>query len=254
MGIFNPAVRILLRTIATLFRIGAKEKVVMFHSGRTGSTVVTSMLHKHPKVYWAGEVLGNHNLAGIDFISFDYKRYLELEEFSSPRRFYGMEIKFADLEKFNLEISNFVSHLEEAGYHYFILLWRKNQLRRIISKVAARETGLYHQRNKSPSRIYQVFLDTSNLIADIDHANSQVLNLRSYLKDKYHLEITYESDIESTPEEAYQKICRFLELRPRHTSPGLHRINPYPISELLINYAEVMAVLKGSPYEWMLYN
>jgi hypothetical protein len=252
MGVFNPVVRTFLRAISPVWKPGAREKVVLFHGGRSGSTVLAGMLHAHPAIYWAGEVLSTHRLRRKYHPGFDYKSYMNREQFASFRRIYGMEVLFGDLKNIDDTIDRFVPYLKQTGYTYFILLKRNNSLRRIVSLEVAKQTKVYHVRQDMTAQMIQVQLNTQTLLSRFEREKMEFDRLRNLLQQTDYLELTYEEDIESDPAVAYGKVCAFLNVEPRDVKPLLKKINPYPLEEMIANYDEVASLLKGTQYAWML--
>jgi len=64
--------------------------------------------------------------------------------------------------------------------------------------------------------------------------------------------LEYEADIESNPLRAYDKIVKFLELKPWVAQVATHRVNPQPVADLIVNFEEVRGALAGTTHEWML--
>jgi hypothetical protein len=210
------------------------------------------MLFDHPEIYWAGELLSDHRLRKRNLTGFDQRKYMKREEFASTRKFYGIEVKFGDLRFINVPLPDFVSHLKNVGYDYFILLCRNNGLRRIVSLQVAKKTGTFHIKGNTTSGITRVHIDPSKLIAIFEHEQEDFQRVKALLHEKNILELTYEDDIEKDPRVAYQKVCNYIGVTPQNISPILKRINPYSLEEIIVNYDEVKNVLRNTPYEWML--
>ena len=245
--------------------------VVMFHIGRCGSTVVGEQLKRHPKVRWAGELyspiflrwqrrnggvetVGEMPADGIDIL----RRNMRL----ALHRFYGFEVKPFHFRLIGYSPESFVHHLEALGFSHFILLDRKNRLRKIVSSVIAHQEGAkYHIRRSAKARKTGAYLNVEEVridfeakpllqyLVDYDH---QVETLNTLLQGKKLLKLTYEEDVREDPRKAYSRICEFLDLQPTNASVALSRTNPFPVREMIENVEEVEAVLRGTSYEWML--
>ena len=247
-------------------RIG---NVVMFHVGRSGSGVLGGMLHQHSSIYWEGELYQRHVTAqeqatGRPFSRGDHDQAIELLRKRMTRaghRYFGCEVKFFHLDLFGMELEPYVKALDELEFTRFIILERKNHLRKIVSSVIAKETGSYHKVVSAESKLTSVRLDVERIVIDRtakplieflrDYA-ARFEQLRTLLKRRDVLSLTYEDDIMDDPRRAYERVCAFLNVPPVDPEPRYGRSNPYKLSELIINFDEVGAALVGTAYAWML--
>ena len=77
--------------------------------------------------------------------------------------------------------------------------------------------------------------------------------LEELLKDYPNvLKLRYEEDILSQPLEAYRRACEFLGLKPHDVSVRYVKTTPFPTVDVIANYWEVEAALRGTEFEWML--
>lgn len=65
--------------------------------------------------------------------------------------------------------------------------------------------------------------------------------------------MTYEDDISKDPLVGYKRICQFLGAGLEKVSIRFGKTNPFKLSDIIINFEEVERILRGSPFEWMLY-
>jgi hypothetical protein len=252
---------------------------MMFHIGRSGSTVLSDLLRQHWQVFWDGEVLDGHyglaleerSRAGLDWRSrwnssiyypddlFGYLRSrMSLAGF---RRCYGIEIKFFHLAFNNLELCQFLEGARHLGFSHFIVLERQNWLRKVVSSLVAHRKNAFHQAATSRAERLKVKLDIQRisidsdakpLIAYFDDWSRKFAALRQLVSDDRTLELSYERDIEGNPITAYLKCCEFLKIEPFSPEVRLGKTNPFPLDEIVENWDEVRAALEGTTYEWML--
>ena len=76
-----------------------KGNIVLFHIGRSGSTLLGDMLNQNPHIYWDGEVYNNilkkHQKLTINpFNYLNSKMY-----YSGKNKFYGFEVKFFHIKE-----------------------------------------------------------------------------------------------------------------------------------------------------------
>ena len=261
----------LLTPLGPLLAPSRPGNVAMFHIGRCGSTVVGQLLKQHRRIYWASELytpiflewqrknagtetVGEMPADAIDIL----RRNMRL----ALHRFYGFEVKPFHFPLIGYSPESFVHHLEALGFSHFILLDRKNRLRKIVSSVIAHQEGAqYHIRRNAKVRKTRAYIDVEELRIDFDTKplldylcdyDEQIRTLEGLLKGRKCLKITYEEDVQKDPRVAYSRICDFLGLDPSDTPVRLSRTNPFPVREMIENVEEVEEVLHGTPYEWML--
>lgn len=252
--LFREAKHKLIKWIAPVYHPGAKHRVVMFHCGRCGSTVLGRMLGKHPSLHWTSEVMNKRRMKR--FIErtgqSDFREVIQASMFESWKPWYGCEVKGQDAKHAGTSISEVMAFLMESGFEHFIFLERSNYLRKHTSYRIAKSTGRFHlekgQKKAGPSRIV---LDVDEMRAALDTTARQHEMLRNVLADVPHLSLRYEDDIQSDPKVAYGKVCEYLGLSHYPQQAGLQRINPQKLRDLIINYDEVCIALKGSQYKWM---
>ena len=113
------------------WRLGS---VAMFHVGRCGSTVVGNLLDQHQKIYWDGEVVYNqYSFNNCQLKPFDTKAFFRKQMLVAGSRFYGFEVKVhpeQQLAILHQTLPELVNELTELGVEQFIVLERKNYLRR----------------------------------------------------------------------------------------------------------------------------
>lgn len=245
--------------------------VAMFHLGRSGSTMLADLLRQHPHVHWDGEIYNHHfrRLARVEGplrigeteTGLDPVGCFEQCMHHSLRRVYGFELKFCHLELAGTDLADYLKRVTERGVTHFIVLERRNYLRKIVSAVIARQTRQYHLRTWKEPTLNRVRIDVEDLAIDFDRRpllsylegyRDNFARLDDLLADRRVLNLTYEEDLAPGPQESYRRICAFLGLTPRRPAIRYARLNPYSLSELILNFEEVAAALAGTPFTWML--
>ena len=247
-----------------------RGSAVMFHVGRSGSTVLGNMLDKHPKIYWDAECLHTEHKHSPESIKGDKLTvWLKRQMWMAGSGYYGFEVKpLADqhLSFIDKDLSALLCDLEAVGFGYYILLKRKNSLRRMVSQYIGAKSGVRHIATDQELVKNKVRIDVNNvsfgdkymprpLISCLRDIDEVFLYLEKKLPVERTLLLTYEEDIEKNgPSIAYEKVCKFLSIAALEVSPDLRKTNPFALSELIENYEEVCDHLSGSEYEWMLYD
>ena len=251
--------------------------VAMLHIGRCGSTVVASQLLQNSRIHWSGELFLGDSLLADSFRRqssdrwpwgksrfFPFAPYLYIGERMQQARkglIYGFEVKYYHIRLNGLTFAGFVATLKRLGVTHWILLTRRNTLRKVVSGVIGNSVNYYQVDKGKKSTRNPIVLETDHVrIESQDRPLLDVLRqseqdqviMRELLGNEALLQLYYEDDIEHDPTRAYARMCEFLCVPSGEVSIEMSRTNPYPLRELLVNYEEVRRVLAGSTFEWML--
>ncbi len=247
-----------------------KGQIVMFHIGRSGSTVLTNLLTQHPDYYWDGEI--------YESIFYHYRDSgipadlsISAHDFIKPRlkhagpKFYGFEVKFFHMDLGNETLAQFMDAMDTLDFQHYIVLKRNNFLRKIVSSRIAHEGEAgsgFHQISQKKRQLRQTAIDinalyldreTKPLLAFLENYTARFAELDTYMQTRNNLQLTYEDDVETDPKIGYEKICRFTQMPIHPVQVKLGKTNPFPLNKLIINFSEVEQELKNTEFEWMLY-
>ncbi|MCE7992755.1 MAG: hypothetical protein HEP71_12280 [Roseivirga sp.] len=253
-----------------LYQRGKGNNLAMIHLGRSGSTVLGDMLNQHNRIRWTGEIYGKYIRRDPDnfYKMLPKKREwllyqsLEKDRRGTVKKFYGYEIKFYHLHFMGESFSNYVQTVSKMGVKKFIVLERLNYLKVIISSLVALQNGLWHIKEETSPSLTRVSVDVDDLWTDgesktlmgfLDGYAHSFREARNTLKDTNTLYLNYEEDILQDPGIAYTKVCAFLKLPPKAPKTNYYRTNRYKLQDIIVNFDELKYYLKGSQYEWMLY-
>lgn len=236
----------------------------MFHTGRCGSTVLTNILRQHPDMHWDGEIFNPYFKERIqrpDLMSHVIRE--SANKTVTPH--FGFDVKYLPIQHLhesciNLTIPAFVDELKAHGFNHFILLHRKNYLRRAISAHVAGSKSQWHsavtvmgptQVNLKPDA-FHIGMTAMPLLDVFEMIDNTYQELQERLSSENTISLTYEDHILSNPKDAYGKISKFLDLSDFNPEVRLKKTNPFNYQEVLTNYQEIETLLQGSVYEWML--
>ncbi len=240
--------------------------VAMLHTGRVGSTVVAKMLKQHPRLFWDGELYEkyrNENTPERHVVD-DFLAVLRWRMRNTHGRTYCFETKshrLQHLKPIGLDTNTYIGRLRAMGFSRFIVLRRKNYLRQAVSAGVGRADKRRHIQKGEKAKVVQIELDlehtilssgTIPLLQRFEEFDQLYDDFDRLLADMDVLRLTYEDDIEQNPLVAYEKVCHFLGIPVEPASVSLRKTNPYPLSDILLNYEEVATLLRGTEYEWML--
>jgi len=246
-------------------RRGKRKYVVMLHEGRCGSQVLGNMLDEHGDIHWAGEIFEPHMGVETDVRGERLlQRVIDASRASGRSKVYGLEIKYLSQlqlsdQCLDMDLGELVASLRALGFTYFIVLHRMNHLRRTVSAQVGRKQGKWHSCKKAdkPTRV-RIDVDSVesgrerkfllDVFADMDRDFKRVSEL---LADQA-LFMTYEDDVCADPRAGYEKICTFLGVECENPEISLRRTNPFSYEQIVENFDDVKAVLRGTQYEWML--
>jgi len=257
---------VILKTLFQLIKRSKCTKVVSFHMGRCGSTVVGRMLNKHPEIYWSGEVFGKvYKTSPSYFLKNRNIEYITTRDCSVRLEpIYGMEVNYRsnrDLSSawLNTNIQSFFDEMLRLHYSKFILIHRNNLLRRHVSAQIAIKTKKFHSK-KSVSTATKTLIPIHSLLEDkkVDLIELFKTQTKSYhlvkklVSSQDGLLLEYEKHIERNPKSAYKLICNYLDVEVKDEPIPLKRVNNFSLEQLIVNYQEVKNYLTGSEFEWML--
>lgn len=236
------------------------EKVAVLHLGRCGSHLINNTI----KIYNPNNV--EHDLdiftKPMDTPIFPYlvsrvqisSAYKKKAYFFETMPFKYSNVHMSD-EIRNMTPREYIDTIKDkAGINKFILMDRKNYLRRYISAMVAKKNGYWHS-NKAVKNVTTIRIDNSDwvvgtLFPAMDEWYSEMTTI---LKDEDLLNISYENDIENNPRVAYDKVLDFIGLESEQEPEFyLKKTNPFPMDQIVENFEDVVEEIKGTKYEWML--
>jgi len=238
-----------------------KANVAMFHIGRVGSSVVAEMLDQHSKMDWAREFYHPDNMWRTYLPQKNPIRRLRIRMALSGPKIFGFETKYqrgGDLQRIGMTLDSYCEKLSDIGFGHFVLLERRNLLRRYVSFMVGEKRGKWHNRGEKQT-LTQIKVDPesidkkgTSLPCHFANMERDKLSLLDSMSGRNLLRLTYEEDIRYNPKNAYRKMCSFLEIEDEPADVSIKKSNPFPLREIVTNYQDVAANLEGSEYEWML--
>jgi hypothetical protein len=154
--------------------------------------------------------------------------------------------------------------LIDLGVEKIIHLWRENVLRVVVS--AALNTSAWNGERGHPTHAWEtpeisrIELDPAAVLSE---ARRYLVNVRARQAELATcglpvLELTYEQIFPPTylsgrlSERAHEKIRPFLDIWRIPLQTMTERVNPYPLSEIVTNWAHVRAAIVGTEFEkWL---
>ena len=262
------------------------SRSLMIHMGRCGSTVVSTQLRQHPEMCWRGEIYerlfkaweklgGDLRSKRGEFrpwtlpapfevhppgVPLDPLARLDADIDEHPAEHYGFEVKPFHWRLLDCDPGAFLQSVEARGFDRFILLWRRNALRKIVSSVVSRQRRQFH--STTPLGLFPITLDPERVSLDRNDGplletlagyEAQQAHLGALLADRDCLRLVYEDHVEADPAVAYAQVRDHIGLTPRDDIEiKLARTTDHPLDRVIRNFDEVAEVLSGTRWEWML--
>ena len=251
--------------------------VINWHVGRCGSSVLGSLLGRHPLIQSENEIFsrfmprrrGEAQLPAMEdvFAAAETKRKLD---------FQIVEIKYLKAQNLGLytgaELEDWLDNALRHGFSMHMLMHRRNSLRRIISHLMAQHTGIYVLKDgheavqKVASKPINIDFENIkegfeqlSLLEWLEMYEQSFCAMRDQLTDwcsrngaAAPLILSYDEDIKNSPLAGYNKVCNYLGIEPIQTTIDLRQINNKPLTELILNLESVSAILRPTRFAWML--
>lgn len=217
------------------------SKFMIFAQGRSGSTLLTSTLDRHPDIRCDDEILIVPRALP--------RRFVEIAARQAPAQAYGFHVKITQLHAWQRihDISGFLRDMEENGWQ-IIYLWRDNLLRQAVSNVFAEAAGTYHM-DGSQNRPASVVLPLNRLAFEMEWRTQLREAEKVAVQGRNVFEIIYERDL-LEPErqaETFAALQQVIGVSGVPLVPKLKKMVISPLSELLSNYDEVADWISARP-------
>lgn len=231
--------------------IHPKTKFVIFGQGRTGSTLLTSLLNSHSEITCEGEILAGRVLNPLLYVT--YRSRIQ-----SASDVYGFKVKIYQLthtQKLYLnDVINFFQKLSEDKWQ-IIYLRRENLLRHAISNMIVENTGLYHRF--SDNRVFwnkKIHVDYQQLLISMEKREKFQEAESCVLKHIDYVPLVYEKDLLDV--DAQQKtvdmLCDLIGISRCPAQTNLVRINIGKLSNIVHNYQEIQAKIEQTRFSQFL--
>ena len=218
-------------------------RVILFAQGRTGSTLLESLLCSTGHFRRNGELL-NSKRNGEILLPIPY--ICGLSNWKSYNNFI-FHLKIYHLtknRKRSVNPTQFIKTLYAKDWKV-IYLRRKNAVKHTLSNIVAEHRGDYHKLDDTKEEL-KICIDCESFAARIcerfrfEDAEKEVLSNIEYL------EVVYEDDLENseTHQSTVNKILDYLSLEHREASTNHRKVNTLPLMKLISNYDEFVTCMQ----------
>ena len=223
-----------------------KSKFVIFGRGRSGSTVLVSLLNTLNGVYCDGEVYNVNALLP--------KARLRRACYFSDYQIYGFKLLSYQLFRYSYKYQmHFLSYLLNNGFK-IIYLKRENLLMHAVSNVRAREFR-FHSKDSNENLEKKITVDLSVLMYWLELSEMRERKEESLVSSIPHLRLKYEENIENPAKhkETSDTVCDFLNISRGEVATQYKKISPLRLEDSIENYQEIKDKLINTRFEKYLY-
>lgn len=225
-----------------VFPENKKVKVLIFGQGRTGSTLLESLLVSSGYFQKNGELLGIYEktlFSPLNFIK-GYSKLRKGENFIFHAKIYHLRT----LDKEFMDPEKFVKGLYQDGWK-IIFLNRSNVAKQTISSQIAKARKVYHRISDQEEEFYHE-LDLEKFQNEVKRRLDWLEEEKEILSHIDYLEVNYERDLSdsSKHQETVDRILNFLNLPLKPVKSRIRRTSNRPLSDIISNYGEYEKLLK----------
>lgn len=212
-------------------------RLVLWGQGRSGSTLIESLIHSAGHFKASGELL---NTATRGEIRFPYHYISGLSKKNADSNFI-FHLKIYQLtrdRKRPVDSREFLSILQRDGWK-IVYLRRRNKVKQVLSNLVSRHRGTPFKLNDEPERI-RLLVDCGNFVSLVnERLRFEEEELRALEGLDFH-EVIYEDDLEEQEmqQDTISKILSFLSLEDQKVHSRFRKVNKHSLKELIINYDE----------------
>ncbi len=223
-------------------------KVMVFAQGRTGSTLLESLISSSGSLSSKGELLCVSN-GEVAYPTKYIKGYsTRFEKFIFHCKIYHLTID----RKRPIHVKEFLNSLVKDGWK-IIYLHRENKVNHVLSGVVAKERGGYHKFSGSEEKL-EFTLDIGAFEKEVYERLMFDAEEKFNLLDIPHYKVIYERDLEDNQKHAKiaEELCDFIGLSYCSPKTTLKKISNKNWREVIINYDSLKWVARENGWQHFL--
>ena len=224
-------------------------KFVIFGTGRSGSTLLVTLMNSNSNIYCDNEIYHRR-------VMFPHL-YLKFRSFLGNKDVYGFKCLTYHLshslgKDSQEEQKAFLESLDNKGYK-IIYLRRHNVFRQALSNIYARYRNQFHSNSTAGSK-----KDKKKMVVDLNELHRWMLAIEDQanveaelLNGIDHLKLSYEDELQnpSAHPETFAKLSSFLGVDFEVPDTELKKVTPKSLSGFIENDEEVIQFLHEHGYE-----
>jgi len=242
------------------------QKFVLAGTQRAGTSLVNSTIDEHSRIRCYGEVFLYANGKGRNMPG-SYRRFVDARGWAGWVRHYlnrrasmrcCLDELYAldgfDAVGFKLMLSQaqrnpaIVDYLVDMDVKV-VFLMRRNVLKTHLSRVSARERGLYISKEKV--KVAKIRVDTRHLLDHLRTIAGEQSLWRGIFRELHSIDVIYEDVVRDKPAEL-ARIEDFLGVGHEELKTPVVKINPDDMRDYVENFDEIVNCLRGTEFEGFL--
>jgi LPS sulfotransferase NodH len=219
-------------------------RLLIFGQGRTGSTLLESLLASTGHFRKSGELL-NVSKGEILFPN-AYTRGMS-KRASDENFLFHLKIYHLTRDRRRpVDPTKFLNSLDKGGWKV-VYLRRRNTVRHQLSNVVRENRGRAHKFDDEQER-HRILVDCESFVEKVSERIRFEQAEQVALKDIDFCEVVYEDDLEhaSMHQGSVDRILDFVSLERRPVTTMHRRVNTQELDDLIINYDEFVQCLVRS--------
>ena len=216
---------------------------IVLTRSRTGSNMLISMLDSHPNIRAEGELFRDLNpkFSGLA-LNLVFSRQPRHVRASGFKIFYGHARKGGATSVWD--------KLERMDRLSVIHLKRENILRALVSDRIARDQGVWLTKSPKdlPKQCKRIKLSVAEAEREFNLTRLHELEGDRRFSAHPRLEVYYENLVSDIPA-TFKKVTEFFCVPYVEPRIQLHKQNPEPLKDLLVNYDELKAAFSGTDWQ-----
>jgi LPS sulfotransferase NodH len=227
-----------LRSMRRLPMPQTERRFCIFAQGRSGSTLLTTLLDSHPEIRCEGELLRRPRLLPL--------RYVERQS-RGPEPVFGFHLKPYHLTRFQrvTDIGAFLRRLADDGWR-FVHLTRRDVVAHAFSNVHAKRHGWHRRDDTGHVDVPRIAIDPERFVKRVQDRLDWHEREVEALAGLPSFPISYEDDLSDAArrEPRLRALLAELGVPWRQLSSPLRKSVRRPVWELMANPDEVRSALQ----------
>lgn len=224
-----------------------QKRVVIYGQGRTGSTLLESLLVSTGYFTEHGELLTTK----FGEVKYPLKFIRGMAKSANPNGFI-FHLKPYHLyrdRKNSVEPADFLKALQNEGW-FIIHLKRENKMRHALSNIIAKKRGSYHKVEDTQEDLH-IHVNCDTLIRKIKKRIRIDRIEEQSLEDIEFYEVVYETSLEYSEKHqpTVNKILKQFALDPKRVSSKQRKVYKTPLPSLITNYHDFTECVKRNGFE-----
>jgi hypothetical protein len=232
--------------LVTVRRRPPLMRFVLFSQGRTGSSLLESLLAAHPRVHRSTEILSKRRRLGHLYL------FLDAESRRTSLPVFGAKVKIEQLDFQGVEPRRFLSLLVERDWR-IIHLWRRDTLRQAVSHFVRRHRGESHRKVDLEEEL-RLRIEPAKLIEQIEIRQERLRRELVAVEDLPHAEVIYEDDLlrAERHQPTADRLFELLGVSSVPVSTRFRKVTPEDLPSLIENWTQVRDALAGTAHaHWL---